>query len=235
MLFVVLRPETDARVSAETLRRQLRILGPITRAEYLAMAGLAVLVVGLVGQPLLAIEPSWLALIALAIVTAGALDRERFRSSLDWGFLMFLGVLLGSGAVLSARGVDKWVAGLLLDATSAVHTPGLLVIAFAVLVMLGRIFLPSRPAMVLFSLALVPAAPALGINAWVAGFVVLVAANVWVLPYQGLEYLIARDATLGEAFDDRQGTLVGGSLTVVRLLAIAAAVPVWIAMGLVAP
>lgn len=57
---------------------------------------------------------------------------------------------------------------------------------------------------------------------------------MWVLPYQGLEYLIARDATAGEAFDDRQGTLVGASLSVVRLVAIAAAVPFWQAMGLVA-
>jgi divalent anion:Na+ symporter, DASS family len=100
-------------------------------------------------------------------------------------------------------------------------------------VMLSRIVLPSRPAMVLLSLALVPAAPALGISPWVLGFVVLVASNVWVLPYQGLEYLIARDATQGEAFDDRQGTQVGAALTLVRLLAIAAAVPVWQAMGLV--
>jgi len=48
-------------------------------------------------------------------------------------------------------------------------------IAFAVLVMLSRGVLPSRPAMVLLSLALVPAAPSLGISPWVAGFVVLVA------------------------------------------------------------
>jgi len=57
---------------------------------------------------------------------------------------------------------------------------------------------------------------------------------VWVLPYQRLEYLIARDATHGEAFDDRQGTTVGAALTVVRLLAIALAVPVWQMAGLVA-
>jgi len=57
---------------------------------------------------------------------------------------------------------------------------------------------------------------------------------VWVLPYQGLEYLIARDATQGEDFDDRQGTRVGAALTVIRLVAIAVAVPVWQAMGLIA-
>jgi divalent anion:Na+ symporter, DASS family len=234
VLFVVLRPESAARVAPETVRRQTRILGRITREERLAIAGLAVLLLGLIAQPLIAIDAAWLALVALVVVTAGALDRERFRTSLDWGFLIFLGVLLGSGVVLQGGGVDRWVATLLLDATSAVRSPGVLVIAFAVMVMLSRIVLPSRPAMVLFSLALIPAAPALGISPWVAGFVVLVAANVWVLPYQGLEYLIARDATAGEAFDDAQGTRVGAALTIVRLIAIAAAVPVWQAMGLVA-
>ncbi len=234
VLFVVLRPKTHARVDAAAIRRQTHILGPITPVERIALGGLAVLVLGLVAQPVIAIDAAWLAIGARVVVTAGVLDRERFRSSLDWGFLVFLGVLLGSGAVLQLAGVDRWVAALLLDATSAVRSPGLLVVALAALVMLSRVVLPSRPAMVLLSLALVPAAPALGISPWVAGFVVLVASNIWVLPYQGLEYLIARDATNGEAFDDRQGTIVGGSLTLVRLVAIAAAVPFWEAMGLIA-
>jgi anion transporter len=234
VLLVMLRPETTAEVSAETIRRQTRILGKLSRQERVALAGLAVLVVGLAAQPILRIEPAWLAIAALVIVTAGVVDRERFRSSVDWGFLAFLGVVLGSGAVLQSAGVDAWISRVLLDATAAVASPGLLVIAFAVLVTASRVVLPSRPAMVLLSLALVPAAPALGISPWVAGFVVLVASNVWVLPYQGLEYLIARDATGGEAFDDRQGTRVGAALTIIRLIAIALAVPVWQAMGLVA-
>jgi len=233
VLFVVLRPESSARVEASTIRRQTRILGPISRSERTAIAGLAVLVIGVLAQSVITFDTAWLALAALVIVTTGVIDRERFRTTIDWGFLVFLGVLLGSGAVLQASGVDKWVASLLLDVTGAVRSPGVLVVAFAVLVVLSRFLLPSRPAMVLLSLALVPTVSALGISPWVAGFVVLIAANVWILPYQGLEYLIARDATGGEAFDDQQGTRVGVALTVVRLLSIALAVPVWQAMGLV--
>lgn len=233
VLFVVLRPESDMRVDADSVRRQTRILGPLTRAEKTALAGLGVLAAGLALQPIVAIDSAWLALGALVIATTGVIDRERFRSAIDWGFLVFLGVLLGSGAVLQHVKVDTWLASVLLDATSAFRSPGLLVIAFAVIVIVGRVILPSRPAMVLFSLALVPVAPSLGISPWVAGFVVLVCANTWVLPYQGLEYLITRDASDGEAFDDRQGTIVGVALTAVRLLAIALAVPAWQAMGLV--
>ena len=60
----------------------------------------------------------------------------------------------------------------------------------------------------------------------------LLSANIWIFPYQGLEYLIAREATGGQAFDDRQGTRIGAALTLVRFAAIAASVPVWKAMGL---
>ena len=75
-------------------------------------------------------------------------------------------------------------------------------------------------------------APQLGISPWLAGLVVLLAANIWILPYQGLEYLVAREATVGEAFDDRQGTRIGLALTAVRFVAIAASVPAWKLMGL---
>jgi hypothetical protein len=86
--------------------------------------------------------------------------------------------------------------------------------------------------MVLLALAVVPAAPQLGISPWLAGLTVLLCANIWVLPYQGLEYLVAREATGGQAFDDRQGTRIGAALTAVRFGAIALSVPIWKLMGL---
>ena len=78
-----------------------------------------------------------------------------------------------------------------------------------------------------------PAAPALGISPWVAGVVVLLAANSWVLPYQGLEYLLLREATHGESFTDAQGTRMGLALIAVRLVAIGASVPYWMSLGLI--
>jgi hypothetical protein len=96
-----------------------------------------------------------------------------------------------------------------------------------------RFVLPSRPTMLLMALVAMPAAPALGISPWVAGVVVLLAANTWVLPYMGLEYLLLRDATRGELFTDAQGTRMGIALAAVRIVAIAASVPYWVALGLI--
>ncbi|HEV2250925.1 MAG TPA: SLC13 family permease [Candidatus Limnocylindria bacterium] len=231
-LLVLFRPERAATRIPDATRRQQQILGPLSRGERSAILAAGLLLAGLIAQPLLKVEPAWLAILALVVVTAGALDRERFRSGIDWGFLMLFGALLGSGNVMQATHVDTWVAAGLVERTAALGDPGLVLIAIAAATILIRFVLPSRPTMLLLALAVVPAAPQLGISPWLAGLGVLLAANIWILPYQGLEYLIAREATGGEAFDDRQGTRLGAALTAVRFIAIAASVPAWKLMGL---
>jgi len=231
-LLLLFRPERAAARIADATRRQQRILGPLSRGERIAMGAAGLLLAGLIAQPVLNVEPAWLALLALVVVTAGALDRERFRAGIDWGFLMLFGALLGSGNVMQATHVDRWIAAGLVERTAGAGDPGVVLIAIAAATILLRFVLPSRPTMLLLALAVVPAAPQLGISPWLAGLVVLLAANIWILPYQGLEYLVAREATGGDAFDDRQGTRIGAALTVVRFLAIAASVPAWKLMGL---
>jgi anion transporter len=231
-LVLLFRPERAAARIQDATRRQQRILGPLSRGERIALLAAGLLLAGLIAQPVLNVEPAWLALLALVVVTAGALDRERFRTGIDWGFLMLFGALLGSGSVMQATHVDRWIAAGLVERTAGLGDPGLVLVAIAGATILLRFVLPSRPTMLLLALAVVPAAPQLGISPWLAGLTVLLAANVWVLPYQGLEYLVAREATAGEAFDDRQGTRIGAALTVVRFVAIAASVPAWKLMGL---
>jgi DASS family divalent anion:Na+ symporter len=235
VLVFLFRPDREVRVSTVALGRQHRVLGPLSSAERIALGALGILVVGLAVQPVLGIEPAWFAVVALVVVTATILGREQFRTSIDWGFLIFLGILLGSSTVLQRAGVDRWIATGLFSVSEVVHSPQLMVLAIALLTMAVRFVLPSRATMVLLALALVPSAPALGIDSWVAGFVILTSANMWILPYQGLEYVILRDATRGEAFDDAQGTRFGAALSAVRLLAIAASIPLWTVAGLIRP
>jgi divalent anion:Na+ symporter, DASS family len=231
-LLLLFRPERAPRDIAEVVRRQQRILGPLTRRETITLVAGLVLLAGLL-QPFVSLDPGWWGTAALAIVMAGGLDRERFRTSVDWGFLVLFGSLLGSGEVARAVGLHSWLADRLVAATALVHDPMLLITLLALVTAASRIVLPSRPAMLLLMLAIVPVAPALGVSPWVAGLVVLLMANGWVLPYQGLEYLVARDATRGEAFTDRQGMAFGGALMITRFVAILASLPYWRALGLV--
>ena len=229
-LLVLFPPERRTTVHSDVLERQRAVLGPVTRAELVTGATVLVLIAGLALQRVLGIEPAWLALAALVVMTGTVLDRTQFRTAMDWGFLILFGVLLGSGDVLSRAGVDVWIARAI--APVATLGPELAVAAIAAITTAFRVVLPSRPTFFLLMLAFVPAAPLLGMHGWVAGIVVLLSANMWVLPYQGLEYLMYREATGREAFDDRQGMRMGAALAAVRFVAIAASIPWWHALGL---
>jgi anion transporter len=236
VLLVVFRTELSPKVTAEVLRRQERVLGPLSRRERITIVAVAVLLVGLLVQPLVRIDIAWLAIGALAVVMAGGgLDREQFRGAVDWGFLTLFGVLLGTGGVLRSVGVDTWIAAALAPLARTVGDPGALVVLLGVFVIGCRLVLPWIPATLLLSLALVPAAPQVGLSPWVVGFTVLLAASTWLHPSQSDFYRLMRDATGEELFTDRQGLIAGAAMTGVAVVALAVSVPYWRAIGILAP
>ncbi len=236
VLLWVFRAEVRSTTAPQVLRRQERVLGALSRREGVTIGAVAVLLGGLLIQPIVRIETAWLAIGAVAVAIAGgALDREGFRGAIDWGFLILFGVLLGTGGVLHSAGVDGWVAGRLIPLTRAVGSAGGVVILLAVFVIAARLLLPRQPATLLLSLAVVPAAPQLGLQPWVAGFVVLLVANTWLHPSQHDWYRLTKEATGGEMFTDRHGVILGVAATVVTLAAVAASIVYWRLTGLLTP
>jgi len=231
-ILLLFRPEHPASLSREALSRQLRVMAGFSRSERLAAASVLLLILGLVIQPLLGIEPAWVAAATLVVVVAGVLGRDAFRTNVDWPQLVFFGILLGSGGVIQQNGIDRWLGAALRPLAIAAGHPAVAVMGLAIVVLLVRVLLPSRATMVLMSLVAMPVAPTLGMSPWVAGVVVLLMANTWILPYQGFEYLLMREATQGESFTDEQGTRLGIALVAVRLAAVAASIPYWAALGL---
>ncbi len=236
VLLVLFRPEVAPKATGEMLRRQQQALGTLSPAERGAILAGGVLLVGLLLQPVFQLDAAWVAIGALAAaVGGGALNPDRFRGSIDWGFLTFFGVMLGTGGVLHSVGVDAWIADSLVPLARSVGHPAALVLLLSLFVFACRLVVPWIPATLLLSLALVPAAPRLGLSPWVVGFVVLVSANTWLHPSQSDFYRVMRDATEGELFTERQGLLAGAAMTAVTLLALAVSIPYWGAIGILTP
>jgi len=232
-LVVCFRPDVRPKTTPGVVRQQRETLGSLSARERVTIAALFVLLVGLLLQPVLHLESGWVAIGALAVAVAGgSLDRHQFRGSMDWGFLTFFGVLLGAGSVLHSVGVDRWIADTLVPFAALVGSPAALVVLLALFVIACRLVIPWIPATLLLSLALVPAAPRLGLSPWIVGFVVLVAANTWLHPSQSDFYRVMRDATQGEVLTERHALLAGVAMTVVTVLAITASLPFWQLTGI---
>lgn len=234
-LQLLFRPEVAPRISSEMLRRQERALGPLSRQELVTIAALAILLLGLLFQPALRINTAWLGTSALVVALAGGvLDRAAFRTSIEWGFVILFGILVGSGGVFRSVGIDRRIAAVLLPVAHAVGHPAAFVVLLGVFIAACRLVLPRVPTNFLLSLALVPVAPSLGLSPWLVGFVVLTVGNTWLLPSLSDFNILVRDATKGEMFTDRDSLIAGAAITLVTLLAIAASTPYWGAIGLLA-
>src|SRR5947208_16097115 len=167
------------------------------------------------------------------LVTAGggALERQTFRTGIDWATLVLFGVLLGAGAVLRSGGVDRWIADLIVAITRSFGQPALVILIVALFGMALRLVLPMVPAGFLLLITLVAAAPQLGLSGWVVGFVVSVLVLTWVLPRQYEVLRMVRELTDGELFSDRQALAMGVAITVIASLAMLICVPYWRAIG----
>ena len=228
-----LAPRSGTKASTAVRQSQERSLGGVSAGELAALAALGVFIAGLLLQPVMQIDIAVIGLAALLVaIGGGALDRQTFRSGIDWATLVLFGVLLGAGGVLRSGGVDRWIADQITPIAQSLGHPELVILMLALLVIAVRLVLPMVPAAFVLLVTFVPSAQHLGLSGWVVGFAVSVVALTWVLPRQYEVLRMAREITDGEMFSDRQAVAVGVSITVVALLAVLISVPYWRAIGI---
>ena len=230
---LALHPRSGSRASSIVRLSQERSLGRMSRQEHVSLLALGVFIIGLILQQLVRVDIGVIGMVALLVtVGGGALDRQTFRTGIDWATLVLFGVLLGAGAVLRSGGVDRWIADLIVAITRSFGQPALVILIVALFGMALRLVLPMVPAGFLLLITLVPAAPQLGLSGWVVGFISSVVVFTWIVPRQYEVLRMVREITEGEMFSERQAVLVGVAITVVALVAILVSVPYWHAIGL---
>jgi CRP-like cAMP-binding protein/di/tricarboxylate transporter len=223
------------RVSRERFDAQLEILGPFTRREAFSLIVLGLAIVGWATTPVHGVNEAWVALGALvAFFLGGVLDRGTFRTNVDLGFLLFLGVVSGISGVASAVRADRWLVTTLtplLEAAS-VSVP-LYLGTIGLITTLVRLVFNKFAATILLTLALVPPGEALGIHPGAVLLVILLTTDVWFVPFQLDSYQAAYFGTGGQGFSHAQGRVFMLAKLVVSAVAIAVSVPWWYAIGLI--
>jgi DASS family divalent anion:Na+ symporter len=231
-VLLVLGPAGATQVSQAVRSSQERSLGRLSHQEVVSLAALGVFVLGLVLQQAIHVDIAVIAITSLLVaIGGGALDRQAFRSGIDWATLVLFGLLLGFGAVFRAGGVDRWIADMVAPMASSLGNPTLVVLALALFVVAVRLVLPMVPSGFILLITLVPAATRLGLSPWVVGFVCSVAVFTWILPRQYEVLRMAGQQTEGEMFTARQAMAVGVAVTVIVILALTISVGYWRAIG----
>jgi len=234
IILIAYRPTDDRPIGRDVIQRLRRERGPLSTHAHVAAGAALALFAGLVAGPYFKIDGAWFACLgAMALATTGVLSREHFRATIDWPFLIFLGVILSMPAMIHHIGADARVAealppALTLTQGSPVRT---LVLLFAI-VTATRFVLSEWVAVPLLTATVVPLAPTVGLHPWVAMFVVLSAANLWSMPYQFASYLAFWSGSGGYLFAHDQVRAFSVAYVLLSLCGLLVSIPLWRLLGL---
>jgi len=235
IILLAYRPTRERRLGGDDIERLRRAGGPLTPQAQLAGVAAAAMLVGLAAAPYLKIDGAWFACLgAMVLTVAGVLPREHFRSTIDWPFLIFLGVILSMPAMVHHIEADAQLAEAVLPPLltwaqgSSVRA---LTLLFA-LVTATRFLLSEWLAVPLLTATLIPIAPTVGLHPWVVVFVVLSAANLWSVPYQFASYLVFWTASDGYLFAHHQVRAFSVAYVILSLCGILLSIPLWRLLGL---
>jgi anion transporter len=209
--------------------------GPLTGAEWIGVLVLALTLVGWLTKPLHGIDETWVALGGLLVfLTTGCLDKKSFRNNLDWGLIVFYGIINSMAVISQHLKIDRWVGELIAPVLADVAANRMeFLIAVIMIVCLTRLCLRKAPTIILVTLILLPLGHNIGIHPGVILLTILAASECFVLPYQDGPYQIAYSSIDGQAFSHRQARKVLAVRYVATTVAIAVSVPYWKLLGLI--
>jgi di/tricarboxylate transporter len=210
-------------------------LGPLTRREWITLCTLTLTVVGWLTPSWHGLNEAWVALAALLVfLLTGVLDKDSFKKKLDWGLILFFGVLNSMAVVASHLKVDAWftqLSGPFL--VEFADDPLSFLLAVFVLVVVVRIVLHKTPSAAFFALTLVPVSSTVGIHPGVLLVAVVMAGECFLLGYQDGPYQIAFAGSGGSAFSHSQARKILAAKYVATAVAIAVSVPYWHMLGFI--
>ena len=231
------RPDAgESRPPAErgrSLALQSALLGPMSRDEKIALwAGIGLLA-GFVTQPLHHVDPGWVAVIAVALLSVTRVVNVNTLRSVNWNFALLFGILISLATVFGRTDLYRLVAEVVTSAMgdlSASHVA--FVVALKVFCFGVNFVLRWQAAAPLVTIALAPVASGAGIHPFVVGLIAVVACNGFFLPYQSTTYLALDAGTSGKLFTHAQALPAAIAFAIWTMIAAALSVPAWRAMGL---
>ncbi|MCZ7647513.1 MAG: SLC13 family permease [Planctomycetota bacterium] len=235
---VLFRNKERPYMNRERIASQFRVMGPMSRDEWIALGGIVFFVVGALSVALHKVEPPWIGLAVLyMLINIGVFSKTDLRKEIDWPFLLMLAGMVSIVNTMNALKLDdllkqhvEWMGEYMHD-NLYVFLVLLSLVIFAV-----RLVLPNNAAIILMCAIFLPIADEQGISAWIVAFIILHVSDGWFMAYQCTYYLQWQEELEGgenqELYDRRKMLLYNLFSNLIRVGAVFVSVPYWKMLGL---
>lgn len=235
LINLVFKPKQETKVSKETIEKQIKDLGPMTKDERITGIVLIVTLIFWILERNLHIDSAVVAIVALSIlVGAKVITPLEFRSKIAWDPAIFIGCAMSLGTILKTVGINEWLQNMMGDLiTPLLANPILTIIVLAIVIYLAKFVLVSLiTAATVFLVILVPFFSSLGYNPIILVFIVATSINIWFLPYMNPPYLTTNAAVDGKMANNKQAMISSVIYMGLNLLALLVSIPYWSLIGL---
>jgi anion transporter len=231
---LILKPEgTLSKEAIETVKKQS--LGKMNKNEIIsAIILIAVFVLSLTAN----MHNLSTAVICIAAMLCfflfGVLEPGEFNSAANWNLVIFIAMALSLGSIFTATGISQWLSGIVVPALSPIAgNPWLFVFSVMIFMFVWSLidvamFIPTIAIMVPI-LPDIQAAYQISPLIWVAIFIL--AGNAFFMAYQNMWAVMSRSIAEDRAWRNKHLSAYGILYAIVCLIALVAAVPLWIHLG----
>jgi hypothetical protein len=229
------RPESRPKISYTMVQTQLNILGKLSHKEWISLGVLLFTVAGWLTAPHHGVDGAWIAIIAFAtLINTGILDWNLMRKGIDWELLIHMGVTLSIPTLLRLAKIDQWLVDVISPLILPfVNSPASFFIVIALLTYLLKLVFTSFLAVVTLCVALLPFSIDVGMSPWIIAMIILIASEVWFLPYQVDWHMLAYSTTDGKGFSYPFMLWINPIYALAYLAALIVAIPYWRYLGLI--
>ncbi|MDM8564076.1 SLC13 family permease [Candidatus Halobeggiatoa sp. HSG11] len=230
LLTIVYPSQQKPKLHRHHVESQLKILGPLSIAEWGAIIGILILIAGIVTTSMHKIKPAWIGLALMFLFLAmETMPKDDFRKKIDWPFLFLLGTLIGLAKAISFLGIDQMIS-LHLSGLAGLMKENLylFVLALAAIIFVIRFAVSINATVVIVASIFLPLSESAGINVWVMGFMILTLSESFILPYQCSYYVMF------QSLNEKHNLYLESAFLkfniwgfIIRILSIYASIPFW--------
>jgi len=234
-IYLLFRPRIDTAQSTDIVKQELEALGEMSGREKKMLFIILITMLLWATESLHGIPSHIVAIAALCMTIAGGvITAKQFSAEMNWGSVLYIGVVLGLSSVFDELGINDWLVSI---STSVFYlfskNPYLLLLCVGGVTVLLRFVIVSEVALVGIIMAfLVPLAVRLDIQPWIIGFAVYALVSPWFFIYQNPVYMAAFYAVDGQMIQRRPVALYCIVYILICLTGLALSIPYWQMIGI---
>lgn len=218
------------------IKRELIALKEYSFEEYGAFLSTITLVIGVLLSSWFQLSTLWTCIaVFFVLFFTGSMELHELKKGINWTFLFYLGAIIGIMRYIQTIGVDLWIGQHLHWLVTIAHGNIIAMVSCIYLLSwLAGLVLGTMTAPALLFTVLMPLTQQAGVSSWLVAFIILMATEAWVFPYQSTYFLCFEELLKKKNLAQIQPMLrINTWLVLIKLAILLVSLPFWRCFGLI--